>query len=115
MPSLLTLRGVGDVPRDPKQILRHAEVVLDRDLLGMQKSCSVMSRLDGLFGNLDHHAAPKHLSVLAHEELGLLWREEVAIGFPEEIVPRPPEQLLTRSIEPHELERVRVLDEDHLR
>jgi len=81
----------------------------------MQKTNALMARFYRFFRNIYHRVAVQGLAIFLDEELGLRPRPKVVVGLAYEPLPRPAEQVFAGAIEPHEPQRLGLLDKQHQR
>ena len=85
----------------------------DRNLLRMQEANALMARLDRFFRDVHDLAAVQGLAIFLDEKVGLCLRPKIVVVLADHRLPRPTEQVFTCAIEPHEPQRLALLDEQH--
>src|SRR5262245_58639158 len=86
---------------------------MDRNFPRMQETETLTARFYRFFRDVYDLAVVQGLAIFLDEELGLRPRPEVVVGLPYERLPRPAEQVFARAIEPHEPQRLALLDKQH--
>ena len=110
---LLRPLAVGDVFRDPDQVLRGAIGAEHGHLDGVEEAQAAMGRLDRLFRDVHHLPACEHGPILGFEEPGLLLREEVVVALADRRAAIDPERFLLGPVPAHEPQVLGVFHEQH--
>ena len=105
----------GNIFRNAQQILGHAIVAVDRDFPGMEQPLPISSSFDGFFRNVEAISALQYFAVQGREKVGFLLGEKIIVTLADKLLSGITEQLFPRLVEAHKLERLGILDKDHVR
>jgi len=84
---------------------------MSTNLSRMQEANALITRLDRFFRDVNDGAAVQGLAIFLDEEIGLCLRPQIVVALADQRLSRPAEQAFTGAIEPHEPQRLALLEE----